>query len=161
MKNLKLTIATTLSILAIAFSGAASADGFDRHNKFKQNVYKQHVQKNKNMIVKSSQTNYKNRVLASNKKIVKTVVVKNTPNKKAVITKTIIKKPQKTTWYVKNNSVKNKKAVKQTVYSVRPGDTLIQVSFKTGVSVKQLARLNRIKHANLNNLRIGQILRLI
>ena len=175
MKNVKLTLATTLSILALSFSGAALADG-ERGSRF--NNHKQ-----KNMVVKSTVSKHSNRHEARNKKVVKRVVVKHTPTKKIVITKTFIKKPSKAR-YAKNkrfqhvkrfnkqyrqyqnrtryeNRFNNKRTLRQSIYSVRSGDTLIQISYKTGVSIKKLARLNRIKNRNLNYLKVGQILKLV
>lgn len=171
MNNLKLTLATTLSVLALAFSGAASANRADGE-------YQTYHQNNK--VIKT--------VIAQP---IKKVVVKHTPTKKIVITKTIYDKPKKARFvsnkrfnkskrYNKRLSYKNrykhysnnnrfshhkrfssKKLAKQTIYRVRPGDTLIQVSFKTGVSVLRLARLNGIKYKDLNHLKIGQKLRLV
>ena len=184
MKNVKLTLATTLSVLALTFAGAASADGGGNRDK-RFNNHKQ-----QNVITKSNFTNNVNRnayqKTYKNKRVVKRVVVKKSPTRKAVITRTIIKKPAKS-WYAKNKrfqhvkqfnkqhrqyqkranynnrdqSFNAKRVVRQTVYSVRPGDTLIQISYKTGVSIPKLARLNRINHGNLNRLRIGQKLRLV
>lgn len=173
MKNAKLTLATALSVLAITFTGTAFADGGDRQNNRK------HV-----TITKVQTSNNVNRQAI--KKVNKTttverVVVKNTPNKKVIITKTIIKKPA-TLRYVANKSFnqrgkysqrvnyKNRykrhndfKAItvpKRLVYSVRPGDTLISISLKTGVNIHRLARLNRLNHGRVNYLQIGQLLRL-
>ena len=185
MKNVKLTLVTTLSVLALAFSGAASANRADNDN---QKSYQ------KNKITKSSKAanqKYLNRNGMRNVHRAqpnKRVVVKQSPKRKVVISRTVVKKPAKLR-YVSNkrfnktkqynqrvnankrysnnkrfnraNRLNSKRMIKQYVYSVRPGDTLIQVSFKTGVSIHQLARLNRIKHRNLNHLRVGQILRLI
>ena len=182
MKNIKLTLATTLSILTLAFTGTAFADGDREYNHFERQVDKSNVQ------------NIKNKRYVSSKRITKRVMVKNTPTRKVIVTKTIIKKPAKIR-YAKNKrfqhvkrfnrqyaryqkrmnyenrykrnkrynqkSYKQNRMQKQSVYSVRPGDTLIQISYKTGLSVQRLARLNRIKHRNLNYLQVGQILRLI
>ncbi len=188
MKNVKLTLATTLSVLALTFAGTAFADG-GGDNRF--NNHKQ-----KNVITKTTHTKNVNRNAYKTKRVVKRVVVKNTPYRKVVITKTIIKKPAKS-WYAKNkrfqhvkrfnkqyrkyqnrtfnktrfgyetrysnknrtgyenrykrhNRFNAKRVARQSVYSVRPGDTLIQISYKTGVSIQKLARLNRIKNRNLN-----------
>ena len=184
MKNVKLTLATTLSVLALTFAGTASADGGNNRD------YRFNNHKQQNVIAKSKFTKninrnaYKNTY--KNKRVVKRVVVKNTPTRKVVITKTIVKKPAKS-WYTKNKRFQHvkrfnkqyrqyqkranynnryqrfnpKRVVRPTFYSVRPGDTLIQISYKTGVSIPKLARLNRIRNGNLNYLRIGQKLRLV
>ncbi len=186
MKNIKLTLATTLSVIALSFTGNAFADGDRDNNHFERQADKSNVQKLKNKRYDSNKRIVSNNRAVSNKKITKRVVVKNSPTRKVVITKTIINKPAKVRYaqnkrfqhvkrfnkqysrYQKRASYDNrykhynqKKVNKQRVYSVRPGDTLIQVSYKTGVSIHRLARLNRIKNRDLNHLRVGQILRLV
>lgn len=177
MKNIKLTIATTLSMIALTFAGTAAADGDRNYNSFERSVNKTSVKANSNHYAKSRIRNVNKRVTS------KRIVVKNTPTKKVIITKTMIQKPV-THFYSKTkqfahvkrfnkqynryqkrmndeNGYKQKRVQKQSVYTVRPGDTLIQVSYKTGVSIYKLARLNRIKHKDLNYLYIGQKLRLV
>lgn len=176
MKNIKLTLATTLSVLALSFTGNAFADGDREHNNFERQVNKSHVK------------NVKNKRYANNKRITKRVVVKNSPTRKVVVTKTKFRshanngyaknkrfqhvkrfnkqynRYQKQANYQSRNKHKRynqKRVSKQIAYSVRSGDTLIQISYKTGVSVQRLARLNRIKNRNLNHLVVGQVLRLI
>lgn len=197
MNNVKLTLATTLSVLALAFSGAASAENGKRFDNHQQ----------KNVIVKTTYVKEKsakkvNRHQAQNKVAVKRVMVekakvKKSPNKKILLTKTKVGKSAKYSRgskiskrsnvknkrfahvnkfnkqynryqkranaknsYQRVNRVNNNKRVKQATYSVRSGDTLIQISYKTGVSIQKLARLNRIKNRNLNYLQVGQVLRL-
>ncbi|WP_299878936.1 LysM peptidoglycan-binding domain-containing protein [uncultured Cocleimonas sp.] len=176
MKNIKLTLATTLSVLALSFTGNAFADGDREHNNFERQVNKSHVK------------NVKNKRYANHKRITKRVVVKNSPTRKVVVTKTKFRshakngyaknkrfqhvkrfnkqynRYQKQANYQSSNKHKRynqKRVSKQIAYSVRSGDTLIQISYKTGVSVQRLARLNRIKNRNLNHLVVGQVLRLI
>ena len=171
MKNVKLTLATALSVMAMTFTGTAFADNGNRHN-------------NKQLTITKSQTSKSaNRQFVTNmnkKTTVKRVVVKNKPSKKVIITKTIIKKPapgryvankhfnQRAKYsqrvnnknrYKRNNSYKARTLPSRAVYSVRPGDTLIQVSFKTGVRIERLVKLNRL-HGNINYLRVGQLLKL-
>lgn len=184
MNNVKLTLATTLSVLTLAFSGAASADNGKRFENHKQNKVMTKTTYSKDRLVKDA-----NRHQARKPKNVKRVVVKTAPTKKIVIAKKSVRKPVRTWTKTKNqrfahvkrfnkqysqyqsrsnnknrynrvNRVKNKQA-RQATYSVRSGDTLIQISYKTGVSIKQLARLNRIKNRNLNYLQVGQVLRLV
>lgn len=180
MKNLKLTLATALSVMALTLTGTAFADGDRGHSNFKRSVDKSSA--------KILGKNIKRNHYASNKKVTKRIVVKNTPAKKVFVTKTVIHKPAKRSYsktkrfayvkrfnrqykryqkqmrygnsYKRNKGFKQKRVKKQRVYSVRPGDTLIQISYKTGVSIQKLARLNRIKHRNLNYLQVGQLLRL-
>lgn len=45
-------------------------------------------------------------------------------------------------------------------YRVRSGDTLTQISRKTGVSVSRLVRLNRLYGSKKNHIEVGQRLRL-
>ena len=45
-------------------------------------------------------------------------------------------------------------------YRVRRGDTLTQISRKTGVSVSRLVRLNRLYGSKKNHIEVGQRLRL-
>ena len=174
MKNIKLTLATTLSVMALAFTGNAFADGDRNHNSFERQVNKSKVQK------------VKHKKYAHNKTITKRVVVKNTPTRKVVVTKTSFRQPvankhvktkrfqhvkrfnkqynryqQRVRFDNRNKRYNQKRVSKQIAYSVRPGDTLIQISYKTGVSVQRLARLNRINNRNLNRLVVGQVLRLI
>ena len=81
MKNVKLTLATTLSVLALTFAGTASADGGNNRD------YRFNNHKQQNVIAKSKFTKninrnaYKNTY--KNKRVVKRVVVKNTPTTKA------------------------------------------------------------------------------
>lgn len=141
MKNVKLTLVTALSVLALAltFAGVVSADnnsGSDNHKQQNEVTYTKKVNKN------VSKNNTKTVVVTKNVKSTnKKVVVKSTPVKKVVVTKTVVKQPAKT---------------KQQFYTVRSGDNLSLISARTGVSVKKLAKLNQIKH--VNNIRIGQIL---
>jgi len=182
MKNIKLTLASTLSVMALAFTGNAFADGDREHNNFERQVNKSHVQNVKNNKHISSKRH------VSNHNVTKRVVVKNTPTRKVVVTKTKFRshanngyaknkrfqhvkrfnkqynRYQKQANYQSRNKHKRynqKRVSKQIAYSVRSGDTLIQISYKTGVSVQRLARLNRIKNRNLNHLVVGQVLRLI
>ena len=85
MKNVKLTLVTALSVLAITFTGTAFADGGDRQNNNKQAFNaKTQISKNVNrQVVKT----------VNKTKTVKRVIVKNTPTKKVFITKTIVNKP--------------------------------------------------------------------
>ncbi|WP_024611437.1 LysM domain-containing protein [Pseudoalteromonas sp. TB64] len=139
MKNVKLTLVTALSVLALTFAGVASADnnsGSDNHKQQNEVTYTKKVNKN------VSKNNTKTVVVTKNvKNNNKKVVVKSTPTKKVVVTKTVVKQPTKT---------------KQKFYTVRSGDNLSLISAKTGISVKKLAKLNQIKH--VNNIRIGQVL---
>ena len=176
MKNVKLTLATTLSVLALTFAGAASADGGNRYKNQKQQHQHQHQQEfTKSTFKKNVNRNVVKQV--NKNRSVKRVVVEKRPSKKVVITKRVVKHPAKDRFVAtkrfdqfkkyqqrannKNRSKRyNKRATaKQYVYSVRPGDTLIQISFKTGVSVYQLARLNRLQHWNY--LQVGQRLKLV
>ncbi len=170
MKNVKLTLATTLSVLALTFAGAASADNGSRSNNLKQ---QNEVSFNKKASQHSVKSNTRNEY--NTKKNVKRVVVKNSPNKKVIITKNIVKKPAKIQ-YVSKNRFNTKAAVTRNVkkdakrnanrnvkhfsYTVRPGDTLYRISLRTGVSVNKIARLNRLTNWNLHNIRIGQTLRI-
>lgn len=141
MKNVKLTLVTALSVLALTFAGVASADNNSRSNDHKQQNEVTYTKKvNKNV----SKNNTKTVVVTKNVKSTnKKVVVKSTPTKKVVVTKTVVKQPTKT---------------KQQFYTVRSGDNLSRISARTGVSVKTLAKWNQLKH--LNNIRIGQLLRI-
>ena len=89
MKNIKLTLATTLSILTLAFTGTAFADGDREYNHFERQVDKSNVQNIKNKRDVSSKK------YASSDRKTKRVVVKNTPTRKVIVTKTIIKSLQK------------------------------------------------------------------
>ncbi|GGQ17274.1 LysM peptidoglycan-binding domain-containing protein [Shewanella litoralis] len=142
MKNVKLTLVTALSVLALSFAGVASADNNSLSNNHKQQNEVTYIKKvNENV----SKNNTKTVVVTKNVKSTnKIVVVKSTPTKKVVVTKIVVKQPAKT---------------KQQFYTVRSGDSLSLISARTGVSVKTLAKLNQLKH--LNNIRIGQILRII
>jgi len=142
MKNVKLTLVTALSVLALTFAGVASADNNSRSNNYKQQNEVTYTKKvNKNV----SKNNTKTVVVTKNVKSTnKKIVVKSTPTKKVVVIKTVVKQPTKT---------------KQQFYTVRSGDNLSLISARTGVSVKTLAKLNQLKH--LNNIRIGQILRIL
>lgn len=142
MKNVKLTLVTALSVLALSFAGVASADNNSLSNNHKQQNEVTYIKKvNENV----SKNNTKTVVVTKNVKSTnKIVVVKSTPTKKVVATKIVVKQPAKT---------------KQQFYTVRSGDSLSLISARTGVSVKTLAKLNQLKH--LNNIRIGQILRII
>lgn len=138
MKNVKLTLVTALSVLALTFSGVASADNNSHHKQQNEVTYTKKVNKN------VSKNNTKKVVVTKNVKSTnKKVVVKRTPTKKVIVTKTVVKQPTKT---------------KQRFYTVRSGDNLSRISARTGVSVKKLAKLNQLKH--LNNIRIGQTLRI-
>lgn len=182
MKNVKLTLATTLSVLALTFAGAASADNGSRSNNHKQQNEVSFNKKASQHSVKSNTRNeyntkstYNAKNAYNTKKNVKRVVVKNSPNKKVIITKNIVKKPAKTQ-YVSKNRFNTKAAVTRNVkkvakrnanrnvkhfsYTVRPGDTLYRISLRTGVSVNKIARLNRLTNWNLHNIRIGQTLRI-
>lgn len=192
MKNIKLTLASTLSVMALAFTGNAFADGDRDHNNFERQVDKSHVQNvrnNKHVSNKRHVNNNRsvsNKRAVSNNRITKRVIV---PTRKVVVTKTNFRNSAHNKYaknkrfqhvkrfnkqynrYQKQANYKNgnkhnkrynqKRVSKQIAYSVRPGDTLIQISYKTGVSVQRLARLNRIKNRNLNYLHVGQVLRLI
>ncbi|MFD1007243.1 LysM peptidoglycan-binding domain-containing protein [Oceanisphaera ostreae] len=142
MKNVKLTLVTALSVLALTFAGVASADNNSGSNNHKQQNKVTYTKKvNKNV----SKNNTKTVVVTKNVKSTnKKIVVKSTPTKKVVVTKIVVKQPTKT---------------KQQFYTVRSGDNLSLISARTGVSVKMLAKLNQLKH--LNNIRIGQILRIL
>ncbi|MGI2170600.1 LysM peptidoglycan-binding domain-containing protein [Shewanella sp. MF05960] len=139
MKNVKLTLVTALSVLALTVAGVASADNNSLSNNHKQQNEVTYTKKvNENI----SKNNTKTVVVTKNVKSTnKIVVVKSTPTKKVVVTKIVVKQPAKT---------------KQQFYTVRSGDSLSLISARTGVSVKTLAKLNQLKH--LNNIRIGQIL---
>ncbi|GAA0422240.1 hypothetical protein GCM10009133_33500 [Cocleimonas flava] len=170
MKNVKLTLATTLSVLALTFASAASADNGKRYNNQKQ---QDKVSFNKKQSSNKKVTNktFHAKNMAAKKVTVKKVTVKKATPKKVVVTKNIVKKPAKSQ-YVSKNRYNTKKVVKTNVhrnvnrtvkthsYKVRSGDTLYRISLKTGVSVNKLAQLNRITNWNINNIRIGQILRL-
>ncbi|PCM43408.1 LysM peptidoglycan-binding domain-containing protein [Marinobacter sp. ANT_B65] len=142
MKNVKLTLVTALSVLALTFAGVVSADnngGSNNHKQQNEVTYTKKVNKN------VSKNNAKTVVVTKNVKSTnKKVVVKSIPAKKVVVTKIVVKQPAKT---------------KQQFYTVRSGDNLSLISARTGVSVKTLAKLNQIKH--INNIRIGQILRIL
>jgi len=159
MNNVKLTLVTTLSALALTFAGAASADNgkrFDNQKQKNQVSFNKKVSKQK---ASKSQQNIK-KVFAKN------MAAKQGASKKVVVTKTIVKKPVKTQVVSKkyfNKKVVNKtikKVAKPRAYTVRPGDTLYRISLRTGVSVNKIAKLNRITNWNINNIRIGQILRI-
>jgi len=136
MKNVKLTLVTALSVLALTFAGVASADNNRHHKKQNEVTYTKKVNKNVSKHNKKTVVVTK-KVKSTNKK----VVVKRTPTKKVVVTKKVVKHPTRT---------------KQQFYTVRPGDNLSRISARTGVSVKKLAKWNKLKH--VNNIRIGQIL---
>lgn len=182
MKNMKQKLTATLAVLTIAFSGSAFADGKHSHGmKAKQSIAKAHTSKHvKQGVVKKTKT--VRFVNQRQVKKVKTVVVKNGHNKKRITTvKTIVKKPvhrqvahsrfisdRNKRWnrghqrFVKWNKGHKRyyKSPRRVVYSIRAGDTLIRISLKTGISVKKLARLNRLNHGRANTLQIGQLLRL-
>ncbi|WP_426359418.1 LysM peptidoglycan-binding domain-containing protein [Pseudocolwellia sp. HL-MZ19] len=152
MKNVKLTLVTALSVLALTFAGVASAyNNSGSNNQKKQNEVTYTKKVNKNVSKNNTKTVVVTKnVKSTNKKVVvkntptKKVVVKSIPTKKIVVTKTVVKQPTKT---------------KQQFYTVRSGDNLSLISARTGVSVKTLAKWNQLKH--LNNIRIGQILRIL
>jgi LysM repeat protein len=170
MKNVKLTLATTLSVLALTFAGAASADNGKRYNNQKQ---QDKVSFNKKQSSNKKVTNktFHAKNMAAKKVTVNKVTVKKATPKKVFVTKNVVKKPAKPQ-HVSKNRYNTKKVVKTNVYrnvnrkvnthsyKVRSGDTLYRISLKTGVSVNKLAQLNRITNWNINNIRIGQILRL-
>ena len=52
------------------------------------------------------------------------------------------------------------KRAKSKTYRVRRGDTLTQISRKTGVSLSRLVRLNRLYGSKKNHIEVGQRLRL-
>ena len=188
MKNVKLTLATTLSVLALTFAGAASADNGSRSNNHKQQnevsfnksasnkKISQNSGKSNTKKVFNTKSSYTTKNAYNTNKNTKKVVVKNSvnkssPTKKVVITKNIVKKPAKSQYVSKNRAntktvvkrnVKtvNKRSVKRFSYTVRPGDTLYRISLRTGVSVNKLAKLNHLTNWNINNIRIGQILRI-
>jgi len=149
MRNVKLTLATALSVLALTFAGTASADN---------NKYNNHKQKNQISKPVTKKNVTKKQVVVKNN--VKKAPAKQVVVTKKVVTKKVAAKPVKTQ-VVKKNYSNNKKTVtivsKQSSYTVRSGDTLSRIAIKTGVSVKKLAKLNNLKH--VNNIRIGQILR--
>ena len=173
MKNVKLTLATTLSVLTLAFSGAASAESgkhFDNHD-HNNVIVKTMYSKDKRLKKVNAQKIRKQKV--SNK-----VIVKRAPAKKVSQMKKLAKRSNKQSYssnkrfkqvktfkkqyskyqsskgkktrYVRNARSNTKQSVRKSIYSVRSGDTLIQISYKTGVSIKKLARLNRIKNTDLN-----------
>jgi len=135
MKNVKLTLVTAFSVLALTFAGVASADNNSHHKKQNEVTYTKKV--NKNVSKHNTKTVVVTKKVKSNKK----VVVKRTPNKRVVVTKKVVKHPTK---------------AKQQYYTVRPGDNLSRISARTGISVKKLAKWNKLKH--VNNIRIGQML---
>ena len=169
MKNVKLTLATALSVLAMTFTATAFADGGDRQNNRKQVTISkvQPSKDHKRMAIKNA---------AKPAKVERTVV-KNTPNRKVIITKTVIKKPAPVR-YVANNRFKQNAKYSQranyneyhkparfvaphrsAVYKVRAGDTLFRISLKTGVNLERLVKLNHLR-GSLSYLQIGQVLRL-
>ncbi len=169
MNNVKLTLATTLSALALTFAGAASADNGKRFDNQKQ---KNQVSYNKKVSKQNVQKPNQN----IKKVFAKNAAAKSTASRKVIVTKTIAKKPAKpqvisknrynTKKVVKTNS--NKKVVKRNIkkvakphaYTVRPGDTLYRISLRTGISVNKIAKLNRITNWSINNIRGGQVLRI-
>ena len=52
------------------------------------------------------------------------------------------------------------KRAKSKTYRVRRGDTLMQISRKTGVSLSRLVRLNRLYGSKKNHIEVGQRIRL-
>ena len=203
MKNVKLTLATTLSVLALTFAGAASADSGNRFNNHKQNdvskttiikhVNTKSVSKNARKINTKTAYSTKNSYSANNKynakkntkkafvnnRTVTKKIVKKNNGQKVIITKSIVKKPAKNQYVSKsrfntkaivtrNVKSNNKKVTKRVTkrnnkrfsYTVRSGDTLTRISLRTGVSVKALAKLNRLSRWSLNNISIGQVLRI-
>ena len=147
MKNIKLTLATTLSILTMTFSGSVLANDWNSGNNYKYNQY------NTNKIVAKKIAKKNNRTLIAKKTVypVSTKIVNNRINNtnqynKAIVKKKIIQR--------QNTKVSN-------LYSIRSGDTLYSISLRTGVSVNKLARLNNLNTKKVHSLRIGQILRLV
>jgi len=147
MKNIKLTLATTLSILTMTFSGSVLANDWNSGNNYKYNQY------NTNKIVAKKIAKKNNRTLIAKKTVypVSTKIVNNRINNtnqynKAIEKKKIIQR--------QNTKVSN-------LYSIRSGDTLYSISLRTGVSVNKLARLNNLNTKKVHSLRIGQILRLV
>ena len=92
---MKLTLATTLSVLALTFTGAASADGGNRYKNHKHHngTSKLTFTKNVNKHIVKSRINNKVRNARFNKKVIKRVVVKHTPTKTVIISKRVVKKP--------------------------------------------------------------------
>ncbi|WP_299878914.1 LysM peptidoglycan-binding domain-containing protein [uncultured Cocleimonas sp.] len=185
MKNVKLTLATTLSVLALTFAGVASADNGSRYNNYKK---QNEVSFNKKANNQKTSKQLTNKQKVSNKSYTKNANNSNTTAKRVVVKKTVIKSPTKKVVFTKNvkkpaktqyvsksrantkyvtkyvtKGVTNKvvkRNVKPFAYTVRSGDTLYRISLKTGVSVNKLAKLNHITNWNINNIRIGQILRI-
>jgi hypothetical protein len=95
MKNIKLTLATTLSVLALTFTGTASADGGSQYKNHKHHngTSKLTFTKNINKHTVKNKKNNKVRNARFNKKVIKRVVVKHTPTKTVFISKRAVKKP--------------------------------------------------------------------
>ena len=169
MKNVKLTFATALSVLAMTFTGTAFADGGDRQNNRKQvTITKVQTLKDLKRMVKKN---------ADKPAKVERTVVKNTPNRKVIITKTVIKKPAPVRYVANKRFIQSAKynqrakyskyhkpvrfvaPHRSAVYKVRAGDTLFRISLKTGVNLERLVKLNHLR-GSLNYLQISQVLRL-
>lgn len=95
MKNIKLTLATTLSVLALTFTGTTSADGGNQYKGLKHHngTSKLTFTKNVNKHIVKSRINSNVRNARFNKKVIKRVVVKHMPTKTVIVSKRVVKKP--------------------------------------------------------------------
>lgn len=150
MKNIKLTLATTLSVLVMTFAGSAFASDWESNKRY---------QNQKNKVAHKS---------ASKKKVIIARAIKKPARIRYVGTNTN-KRTEKYNQIVndRNNRINRQNRsnhqnyrVPQHVYSVRSGDTLSHVSLRTGISVNNLKKFNRLDSRGSNSLRIGQVLRL-
>lgn len=93
------------------------------------------------------------------KVVKKAKTVKRAKPKKSVRTKRAERKKRQQRAERKKRAMA-KRMKRSKTYRVRSGDTLTQISKKTGVSVNKLVRLNRLYGSKKNRLEIGQRLRL-